>query len=73
MALRTYHYGIILPCKTLNQLKYRLLVMYGKYSTRGEVSCQIQHSVLPRAILVTQPHACAVFSVHHSALTNTYI
>ena len=47
---------------TIYQLKHCLACLYEKYSTRGRVSRQIQHSALPHAVFVSQhAHSCCIF------------
>ena len=46
-----------------------------KYSTRGVVSWQIQHSASPRAVFATRPHpSCCILSYNtrNGALTSIY-
>ena len=59
---------------TIYQLKHRLACLYEKYSTRGRVSRQIQHSASPRAVFVSR-HApsCCIFHTDARRCFNIYI
>ena len=45
---------------------YRLLVMYGKYSTWGGVSYKYRTQLCLVLYLLPDPTPCTVFSIHHS-------